>query len=132
MSMTDPIADLLTRIRNANRNEVAHVDIPASSMKQSVLEVFKREGFINGYEVIEGSVSPVLRVNLKYGPSGEKIIRLIRRDSRPGRRLYNKVSEIKPVLNGLGICVYSTPKGVLSDRECRAANVGGERICTLW
>ena len=132
MSMTDPIADMLTRIRNANNNEVPHLDMPGSRLKQKLLELMKREGFITDYEVLEGVKFPVLRVQLKYGPLGEKVIRCIRRDSKPGRRIYTRVSDIKPVLNGQGIGVFSTSKGLLSDKECREAHVGGERLCTLW
>ncbi len=132
MTMTDPIADMLTRVRNALRVRFDDVDMPASRMKRSIAEVLKREGFINDYEVVPGGVQGVLRINLKYGPDGEMLINEIRRDSKPGRRLYCGVDEIPRVLNGIGISIYSTSNGVLSDRECRTQRVGGERLATVW
>jgi small subunit ribosomal protein S8 len=147
--MTDPIADLLTRIRNANRIERAVVDIPATKVKRGIAQVLKDEGFIQDYQVgqlvanAEGHQDfqpqasatgnkAVLRVSLKYGPDGEKVIRHIERASRPGRRLYRRHDQLKPVLDGLGIAIISTSRGVMSDRRARASRLGGELLCTVW
>lgn len=147
--MTDPLADMLTRIRNANRIERAVVDMPATRMKISVADVLREEGFILGYQVGKTAADDqgqpvfqedsdlsqpklVLRVFLKYGPEGEKVIRRIDRASKPGRRIYRKADELRPVLDGLGIAVMSTNKGVMSDRKARAQRVGGEVLCTVW
>jgi small subunit ribosomal protein S8 len=132
MVMTDPIADMLTRIRNALRIERASVDMPCSKIKIGVAEALKREGFICSFDVLETQPVSTLRVQLKYGPNGEQIVRHIQRASRPGRRLYWPVRDIKPVLAGQGIGILSTSRGVLSDRECRQRNIGGELLCTVW
>jgi len=130
--MTDPIADMLTRIRNAVRNQRLKVDMPSSKVRLSVAEVLKREGYLKEFEIVEGSPRNVLRIHLKYGEHGERIISEIKRVSRPGCRVYMGTEELKPLLNGLGIYVVSTSKGVLSDRECRAGKVGGEVLCSIW
>lgn len=147
--MTDSIADMLTRIRNANRIERATVDMPATRVKVSIAKVLKDEGFILDYQIGQEAqdehghatfktVSDLtlprtqLRVFLKYGPEGERVIRRIDRVSRPGRRLYIGSTEIRPVLDGLGISVISTNKGVMSDRQARAQRVGGELLCRVW
>jgi small subunit ribosomal protein S8 len=130
--MTDPIADMLTRIRNANAVSHKKVDIPSSRLKVGLAEALKREGFIENFEVIEDSKQNVLRVFLKYGPDGEKIINVIKRESKPGCRKYSGVADIKPVLVGVGVAIYSTSKGVFSDRECREHNVGGEYLCSVY
>ena len=132
MSMTDPIADMLTRIRNAVRVSKKSVTMPFSKMKQSVLEVLKREGFIEDYIVSEPTGRGVVRVRLKYSRLGEPVIQQIRRESRPGLRVYRGVKDLAPVLRGIGIAVVSTPKGMLSDRECRREKVGGEVVCKVW
>ncbi len=132
MTMTDPIADMLTRIRNALRIHRDEVSMPASQMKKGIADVLKREGFIKSWEVVPGEVQGQLIVKLKYGPDGEMVINEIRRESKPGRRVYKSVPEIKRVLNGIGIGVYTTPKGIFSDRECRAQNVGGECLAIIW
>ena len=132
MTMTDPIADMLTRIRNANAVSHEKVDIPSSRLKVGIAEVLQREGYIEGFEVLEDSKQNVLRVTLKYGPDGEKVINVIERASRPGCRRYAGVEEVRPVLASVGVGIYSTSKGVLSDRECRAQNVGGEHLCTVY
>ena len=132
MSMTDPIADLLTRIRNAVSVHQRHVDAPASTMKSGILEVLKREGYIEDFKVVEQGRRKMIRVYLKYSPIGEPVITEIQRESKPGRRVYRDVTEIVPVLRGTGIAVVSTPRGILSDRECRKEHVGGEVLCTLW
>jgi small subunit ribosomal protein S8 len=147
--MTDPMADMLTRIRNASRIERPAVDMPATRLKMNVAAVLKHEGFILdyqlGFEKPDESGHPVfsavsdmtlpkvlLRVYLKYGPEGERVIRHIQRASRPGRRLYVRADQIKPVLDGLGISIISTNKGVVSDRQARAQRLGGEMLATVW
>jgi small subunit ribosomal protein S8 len=148
--LTDPIADMLTRIRNANRIERPAVDMPGTHLKARVAQVLKDEGFIidfqlgkmeadekgyksfkaqQGDEITAGSI---LRVFLKYGPEGERVIRNISRASRPGRRLYQGYKELRPVLDGLGISIVSTSRGVMSDRQAKAQRLGGELICTVW
>ena len=130
--MTDPIADLLTRIRNAIRVERPYVDMPLSRMKIRVVEALTREGFVWDHEVIESLPAAVLRVNLKYGPNGEHVIQHIERLSRPGRRVYVGVDDTREIRQGLGISVLSTSKGVLSNREARKEGVGGELLCQVW
>ena len=130
--MTDPIADLLTRIRNAIRVERPYVEMPLSKMKLRLAEVLHREGFVWESEVIEGEPVATLRINLKYGPNGEHLIEHIERMSKPGRRVYVGVNELKDVRQGTGISVLSTPKGLLSHREARQQGVGGELLCQLW
>jgi small subunit ribosomal protein S8 len=130
--MTDPIADMLTRIRNAVRIERPHVDVPVSKVKRGVAEVLKREGYIWDWKEVESQPIGQLRIDLKYGPNGERVIRRIKRVSKPGRRVYSKAKELRPILNGLGISVISTSRGVVSDREARQRNLGGEVICEVW
>ena len=132
MSMTDPIADMLTRIRNATVRKHEAVDMPRSNIKKAVAEALKREGYIRDLREAEEGVQGLLRVYLKYDRDGNCAIRFIRRDSTPGRRVYRKVDNIEPVLDGMGISILSTPKGVLSDRECREQRIGGELLCTVW
>ncbi len=132
MTMTDPIADMLTRIRNALRNRAETVSIPGSRIKVGIARVLKDEGYIADYSVESDGPKAVIHVKLKYGPEGEEVIRSIQRYSRPGCRRYRGVKEIPRVLNGLGIAVLSTPAGVLSDRECREKNVGGEVLCCVY
>jgi small subunit ribosomal protein S8 len=130
--MTDPIADMLTRIRNGVRVERPHVEVPLSKVKKGVAEVLKREGYIWDWQEVEGSPINSLRIDLKYGPNGERVIQRIKRVSKPGRRVYSRANELAPVLNGLGISVVSTSGGVLSDREARQRNLGGEVLCEIW
>jgi small subunit ribosomal protein S8 len=130
--MTDPIADMLTRIRNAVRVELPIVEMPLSKVKRGLAEVLKREGFIWDFEEVEHDPSKQLRLVLKYGPNGERVIRHIKRVSKPGRRIYNRADELRPVLNGLGIKILSTSRGVISDREARQKHLGGEVLCELW
>lgn len=130
--MTDPVADMLTRIRNAVRVERPHVDVPLSKVKRGLAEVLKREGYIWDWEEIQQEPSNQLRMHLKYGPNGERVIRHIRRVSKPGCRVYSGATALKPVLNGLGICVLSTSRGVISDREARQRKLGGEVLCEIW
>lgn len=130
--MTDPIADMLTRIRNGVRVERPSVEVPLSKVKRGVAEVLKREGYIWDFEEVEASPVNSLRLDLKYGPNGERVIQKIQRVSKPGRRVYSRANELAPVLNGLGISVVSTSRGVLSDREARQKNLGGEVLCEIW
>jgi len=147
--MTDPIADMLTRIRNGNRIEAPAVDMPATNLKQKIAQVLRDEGFILDFQV--GKVAKneagqlvfqtevdakepkkTLRVFLKYGPEGERVIRKIERVSKPGLRLYKRCAELEQVLDGLGISIISTSRGVMSDRQARAQRLGGELLCTVW
>jgi small subunit ribosomal protein S8 len=130
--MTDPIADMLTRIRNAVRVERPHVQIPASKVKRGLAEVLKREGYIWDWEEVQAEPASELRIYLKYGPNGEKVIRHIKRVSKPGRRVYSGAADLRPILNGLGISIISTSRGVVSDREARQRKLGGEVLCELW
>lgn len=129
---SDPIADMLTRIRNAARVRHKDVKIPSSKMKVGIARVLKEEGYIHGYDVIEDGKQGQLRVDLKYGLRGEDVIHNIQRISKSGRRVYNKVADLPHVLDGLGIAIVSTNKGILSDRVCREKQVGGELICTVY
>jgi small subunit ribosomal protein S8 len=127
----DPISDMLTRIRNAVRIERRFVDVPLSRLRKGVADVLKREGYIWDYSEVDETPAKLLRIELKYGPNGEKIIQSVRRVSKPGRRVYAKCSELKPVLNGLGISIVSTSKGVFSDREARQHKLGGEVLAEV-
>ena len=146
--MTDPIADMLTRIRNANNIERPFVDMPATKVKVAIAKVLVDEGFILGYRVGKyaeteggkefqettdmGQAQVVLQVFLKYGPDGERVIRHVERYSKPGKRVYKGYTEVRRVLDGLGIAILSTSRGVMSDRQARKAKVGGEVLCTVW
>jgi len=130
--MTDPIADMLTRIRNAVRIERSLVEMPVSKVKRGLAEVLKREGYIWDWSEVDGKPVNQLRIELKYGLNGERLIRHIRRVSKPGRRVYRGANQLKPVLNGLGISIVSTSRGVYSDREARQKKLGGEVLCELW
>jgi len=132
MSMTDPIADMLTRIRNAVRVNRETVDIPFSKTKEAVAAVLKREGFIADYKTSEAGRFRIIRVWLKYSHVGESVIQEIHRVSKPGRRVYSGADDLQSVLGGIGIAVISTSHGVMSDRECRRKRVGGEVLCTVW
>ena len=129
---TDPIADMLTRIRNAVGVRHRKVQIPASKLKVGIAGVLKDEGYIDSYDVVEDGKQGMLRIQLKYGARGEDVLHSLRRESKPSRRLYCGVSNIPRVLDGLGIAVVSTSRGVLSDRQCREQNIGGELICTVY
>lgn len=130
--MTDPIADMLTRIRNALQIERPFVDMPTSKLKVGIAEVLQREGYIWDFEVVEQEPQAVLRVNLKYSPTGERVIQKISRVSKPGRRVYVDCRNLPEVLDGMGICVMSTNQGVLSNREAKQKHVGGEVLCEIW
>lgn len=132
MNMTDPIADLLTRIRNANQAKLEKVDIPASHFKNRIALILKKEKFIKSYKVIEDRKQGILRIYLKYGPQNERVITDLKRVSKPGLRIYAKKDEIPQVYGGLGIAILSTSKGVITDKECRKTGVGGEVICFVW
>ncbi|MFO0915702.1 MAG: 30S ribosomal protein S8 [Pirellulales bacterium] len=132
MMMTDPIADMLTRIRNAVRVERPHVDLPLSKVKRGLADVLKREGYIWDWKEMEADPVKQLRIELKYGPNGERVIRELKRVSKPGRRVYRGSKELRPILNGLGISVISTSSGVVSDREARQRKLGGEVLCEVW
>ena len=130
--MTDPIADMLTRIRNAVSVERPFVEMPTSKLKVGVAAALKREGFIWDYEIVEQAPQSVLHINLKYGPNGERLITKLVRESKPGRRKYVGADEVPQVLGGLGTCVLSTNKGVLSTREAKKERVGGELLCSVY
>jgi len=132
MSMTDPIADLLTRIRNGQMARHKSVDVPLSRMKVEITKILKDEGYIDNFKVAEDERQGILRVNLKYGSAGEKAITGLERVSRPGRRVYCGKDEIPRVLGGMGITILSTPKGVLTGSTCRRLGVGGEILCNVW
>ena len=131
MAFSDPIADMLTRIRNATRNQAEQVRVLNSKVCRGIAEVLKSEGYISGYDVIEDGRQGLIRIDLKYGPAGEQLIHLIKRESKPGCRVYRKVTDLPRPLAGLGIAILTTPKGVLSDRQCREQKVGGELLCTV-
>jgi len=132
MSMSDPLGDMLTRIRNGQAAHKPVVESPASKIRANVLEVLQREGYIRGYtSANNGSGMPELKIELKY-VDGEPVIREITRISKPGRRVYSRIADLPRVYNGLGISILSTPRGVMSDAEARAANVGGEILCRVF
>ncbi|MBO8169402.1 MAG: 30S ribosomal protein S8 [Thermoanaerobacteraceae bacterium] len=132
MVMTDPIADFLTRIRNANMVNKETVEVPASKLKKAIAEIFKEEGYIKDVEYVEDGKQGILRLYLKYGPNNEKVITGLKRISKPGLRVYASKDEIPRVLGGLGVAVISTSKGVMTDKQARKAGVGGEVICYIW
>ena len=130
--LTDPIADMLTRIRNAIVVKRPNVDVPASKLKRGLAEVLKREGYIWDWQEVEGDPISQLRLELKYCANGEDVIQHIKRVSTPGRRVYRKAKEMKPVLGGMGITIVSTSSGIYSDREARQKNIGGEILCEIY
>jgi len=132
MSMSDPLADMLTRIRNAVMVKFDTVEMPASKTKANVAKVLKEEGYINDYQVSDTGVQGTLTINLKYGPNRESVIRGIKRVSKPGLRKYAKAGGIPTVLSGLGVAIVSTSKGIITDKTARALNTGGEIICEIW
>ncbi len=132
MQISDVIADMLTRIRNANNAKHETVDIPASNMKKAIADVLYKEGYIKSYQVIEDGTQGVIRVTLKYGPGKSKVIAGIRRVSKPGLRIYASCENMPRVLNGLGIAIVSTSKGIMTDKEARANNIGGEVLAFVW
>jgi len=136
--MTDPISDMLTRIRNAVSAKHARVDLPASKLKAEIARILQDEGYIQGYRLVEGTTEkgqkpqPLIRMFLKYGPHGERVISGIERISRPGRRVYLGVDDVPPVLGGLGTNILTTSRGVMTGRAARKAGVGGEVLCNVW
>lgn len=130
--MTDPIADMLTRIRNGNKANHLQVSVPSSNEKKAIAQILLDEGFIKGFELEEDNKQGILKIDLKYTENGEKVITGIRRISKPGLRVYVKANEVPKVLNGLGTAIISTSKGLLTDKAAREANVGGEVICYVW
>lgn len=132
MSMTDPVADMLTRIRNANMVKLQKVDIPSSNLKVNIANVLKQEGFIKNYKVISDNLQGVLRIYLKYIDEKDSVINEIKRVSKPGGRVYTKSEDIPVIKNGLGVAILSTSKGIITDNAARQAGVGGELICTIW
>lgn len=130
--MSDPIADMLTRIRNANRARKDYVDIPSSKIKVAIARIMKDEGYVKYYKVIRDKKQGILRVFLKYGPNNEPIIQGLERVSKPGIRTYVSKDEIPRVLGGLGITVISTSRGVLTGKECKRSKIGGEVLCNIW
>jgi small subunit ribosomal protein S8 len=132
MTMTDPIADMLTRIRNANMVRHEKLELPASNMKKEIAEILKREGFVRDVEYVEDSKQGIIRIFLKYGQNNERVITGFKRISKPGLRVYAKTDEVPRVLNGLGIALVSTSHGLLTDKEARAKQVGGEIVAYVW
>ncbi|MDR5659538.1 30S ribosomal protein S8 [Serpentinicella sp. ANB-PHB4] len=132
MTMTDPIADMLTRIRNASAVKHETVDIPASNIKREIANILLTEGFVKGYDVIDDAKQGIIRVQLKYGKNNEKVITGIKRISKPGLRVYAKRDEIPKVLGGLGIAIISTSKGIITDKIARKEGVGGEVVAYIW
>lgn len=129
--MTDPIADMLTRIRNANQARMSQVDMPHSKLKAQIARILQAEGYISGYRVVEEGVQGTLRVKLKYGPNNERVISKLERVSMPGRRVYVGRQRLPRVLSGLGVAIVSTSRGVMTDQEARRLGVGGEVLCTV-
>jgi len=130
--MSDPLADFLTRIRNAGMVRYETVDVPMSNLKVGVAKVLREEGYIKDYQIIEDNKQGILRIELKYGPNDERVISGIRRVSKPGLRQYVKADDIPKVLSGLGISILSTSKGIMADREARRLRIGGEILCEAW
>lgn len=132
MIVTDPIADMLTRIRNALVAKHETVNVPASNMKKTIAEILLREGFIKGVEIIDDGIQGIIKITLKYGPNKEKVISGLKRISKPGLRVYTRKDDVPKVLGGLGIAIISSPKGVLTDRDARGFGVGGEVLAFIW
>ena len=130
--MTDPIADMLTRIRNANEMRYKEVEVPASKIKEEIAKILKDEGFISDYKIKKNEIQDVIILNLKYGPKKERVISGLKRISKPGLRVYAKANEIPKVLNGLGIAIVSTSKGIMSDKQARQKSLGGEVLAYIW
>jgi len=132
MSISDPIADMLTRIRNAAKARFNSVDVPGSRLKIEITKILKQEGFIRNYKFLKDGKQGILRIYLKYGPGQSKIIYGLERISKPSRRVYVKCKDIKPVYNGMGVAILSTSKGVMADKTARREKLGGEVLCNLW
>ena len=132
MQITDPIADMLTRIRNANSSKHESVNVPCSKLRIEIAKILDKEGYIAGYEVIEDEIQGMIKINLKYGPGKQKVITGLKRVSKPGLRVYASKENLPKVLKGLGIAIISTSKGIMTDKEARKANVGGEVLAFVW
>lgn len=132
MTMTDPVADMLTRIRNANTAGHANVEIPASKMKKNIADILVKEGYIKGYELVEDDKQGIIKVQMKYGADKQKVISGIKKISKPGLKVYAKSSDVPKVLGGLGVAIISTSNGLITDKEARSMGVGGEVICYVW
>ncbi len=132
MSMTDPIADMLTRIRNANQALLEKVDIPASRLKVELAKVLKAEGFIRAYKLVDDNKQGILRIYMRFGPGNERVIQGLRRVSRPGLRVYRKASRIPRVMSGMGLAILSTPQGLMTGKAARQRALGGEVLCYVW
>ena len=132
MSLTDPVADLLTRLRNAVRSHHVKVDVPSSKLKVEIVRILSDEGYVGGFKINEENGRPLLKVQLKYGPNDQPVISNLRRVSMPGCRVYIGRKDIRPVLGGLGISILSTPRGVMTGRDARKLGVGGELLCEVW
>ena len=132
MQITDPIADMLTRIRNANSSKHESVNVPASKLKIEIARILNEEGYINGYEVIDDGLQGVIKITLKYAANKQKVITGLKRVSKPGLRIYAGYDELPKVLNGMGIAIVSTPKGIMTDREARKQHHGGEILAYVW
>ena len=132
MAMTDPIADMLTRIRNAGKAKLKSVDVPGSKLKIEIAKVMQEQGYIKNYKIIEDDKQGILRLYLKYDEKQTHAVYGLERVSKPSRRMYSKSQDIKPVLNGLGIAILSTSKGIMTDKQARVQNVGGEVLCKIW
>ena len=132
MTMTDPVADMLTRIRNANTAGHKMVEVPASKMKKSIATILKEEGYIEDFEFVEDEKQGVIRIKMKYAPGKTRVISQLRRISKPGLKVYVKAEDVPRVLGGLGIAIISTSKGVVSDKDARRIGVGGEVVCYVW
>lgn len=132
MQITDPIADMLTRIRNANNSKHVTVDIPASNMKKAIADILLNEGYVKAVEVIEDGTQGIIRITLKYAENKQKVLSGLKRVSKPGLRIYASKDELPRVLKGLGIAIISTSKGIMTDKEARKQNVGGEVLAFIW
>ncbi len=132
MTMSDPVADMLTRIRNANMVRHEKLEVPASNMKKEIAEILKREGFVNDVEYVKDNKQGIIRIFLKYGSNNERVITGLKRISKPGLRVYAQTNDVPRVLNGLGIALVSTSQGLLTDKEARAKQVGGEVVAYVW
>jgi len=130
--VTDPIADMLTRIRNANQMRYTEVEVPASKIKEDIAKILTEEGYINGYKIVDGNVQNTIVLNLKYGDKKERVITGLKRISKPGLRVYAKADEVPQVLNGLGIAIVSTSQGVMTGKDAKAKRLGGEVLAYIW
>jgi len=132
MAVTDPIADMLTRIRNGAKAKFNSIDVPGSKLKTEIAKILKEEGFIKNYKFLKDGKQGILRIYLKYGPGQSAVVYGLKRVSKPGRRVYVKSDEIKPVYNGMGISILSTSRGIITDKKARKENIGGEILCDVW